>query len=274
MYRQHRAAQGLLRASASSSRWRACWPASSAWITGLRREQSDAPRRRAVQRDRRRAAASSSTRWPTGPGTTSGTTSRTHDVPYNPLHDQFYPSIGCAPCTRAIAVGEDFRAGRWWWEDEAAKECGLHVKHERRRPCRRSEPRMNAPLNLEQLLPELDHTPPRLARGRSHLHPARSRRRLRAPGPAVLRRQGFAGAAAAGREGLQAPQATAASRAPAVPAAARRHRPQLPRSDRVPRPPRRRAGRAAGRGPPRRFDRSAARCAWRTRSNRATATRR
>ena len=42
----------------------------------------------------------------------------THDVPYNPLHDQFMPSIGCAPCTRAIAVGEDFRAGRWWWEDE------------------------------------------------------------------------------------------------------------------------------------------------------------
>jgi phosphoadenosine phosphosulfate reductase len=51
-----------------------------------------------------------------------------HDVPYNPLHDQFMPSIGCAPCTRAIAVGEDFRAGRWWWEDEAAKECGLHVR--------------------------------------------------------------------------------------------------------------------------------------------------
>jgi phosphoadenosine phosphosulfate reductase len=52
----------------------------------------------------------------------------TNDVPYNPLHDEFMPSIGCAPCTRAIAVGEDFRAGRWWWEDEKAKECGLHVK--------------------------------------------------------------------------------------------------------------------------------------------------
>ena len=52
----------------------------------------------------------------------------THDVPFNPLHDEFMPSIGCAPCTRAIAVGEDFRAGRWWWEDEKAKECGLHVK--------------------------------------------------------------------------------------------------------------------------------------------------
>ena len=49
-------------------------------------------------------------------------------VAYNPLHDQFFPSIGCAPCTRAISLGEDVRAGRWWWEDEAAKECGLHVK--------------------------------------------------------------------------------------------------------------------------------------------------
>ena len=51
-----------------------------------------------------------------------------HGVDYNPLHDQFYPSIGCAPCTRAITEGEDFRAGRWWWENETTKECGLHVK--------------------------------------------------------------------------------------------------------------------------------------------------
>jgi len=53
---------------------------------------------------------------------------RLHDVPYNKLHDQFYPSIGCAPCTRPIAMGEDVRAGRWWWEDPTSKECGLHVK--------------------------------------------------------------------------------------------------------------------------------------------------
>ena len=53
---------------------------------------------------------------------------RMHEVPYNKLHDEFYPSIGCAPCTRAIAMGEDVRAGRWWWEDPANKECGLHVK--------------------------------------------------------------------------------------------------------------------------------------------------
>ncbi|MBL8443677.1 MAG: phosphoadenylyl-sulfate reductase [Zoogloeaceae bacterium] len=52
---------------------------------------------------------------------------RLHDVPYNALHDQFYPSIGCAPCTRAIALGEDVRAGRWWWENPETKECGLHV---------------------------------------------------------------------------------------------------------------------------------------------------
>ncbi|MCW5631747.1 MAG: phosphoadenylyl-sulfate reductase [Rubrivivax sp.] len=50
-----------------------------------------------------------------------------HGVPYNPLHDRFFPSIGCAPCTRAVALGEDPRAGRWWWEQEGAKECGLHV---------------------------------------------------------------------------------------------------------------------------------------------------
>lgn len=53
---------------------------------------------------------------------------RLHNVPYNALHDQFYPSIGCAPCTRAVAMGEDVRAGRWWWEDPTNKECGLHVK--------------------------------------------------------------------------------------------------------------------------------------------------
>jgi phosphoadenosine phosphosulfate reductase len=51
-----------------------------------------------------------------------------NDVPYNALHDKFYPSIGCAPCTRAITPGEDIRSGRWWWEAPESKECGLHVK--------------------------------------------------------------------------------------------------------------------------------------------------
>jgi phosphoadenosine phosphosulfate reductase len=49
------------------------------------------------------------------------------DVPYNKLHDSFYPSIGCAPCTRAVTPGEDIRSGRWWWENPEDKECGLHV---------------------------------------------------------------------------------------------------------------------------------------------------
>lgn len=52
---------------------------------------------------------------------------KTRDVPYNRLHDKNYPSIGCAPCTRAVAPGEHVRSGRWWWEDPSGKECGLHA---------------------------------------------------------------------------------------------------------------------------------------------------
>jgi phosphoadenosine phosphosulfate reductase len=51
-----------------------------------------------------------------------------YNIPYNPLHDKGFVSIGCQPCTRAIKEGEDFRAGRWWWEDNSKKECGLHSK--------------------------------------------------------------------------------------------------------------------------------------------------
>ena len=51
-----------------------------------------------------------------------------HNIPYNLLHDRGFPSIGCEPCTRAIEPGEDIRAGRWWWENEFQKECGLHKK--------------------------------------------------------------------------------------------------------------------------------------------------
>ncbi|MGE4241771.1 phosphoadenylyl-sulfate reductase [Ramlibacter sp.] len=98
-----------------------------AWITGLRREQSNA--RADVPAidtsDARRVKINPLADW------TNGDVWHyiaSNAVDYNPLHDEFYPSIGCAPCTRAVAVGEDFRAGRWWWEDEAAKECGLHVK--------------------------------------------------------------------------------------------------------------------------------------------------
>ncbi len=52
---------------------------------------------------------------------------RENQIPYNPLHDKGFISIGCAPCTRAVKPGESFRAGRWWWEDASKKECGLHV---------------------------------------------------------------------------------------------------------------------------------------------------
>ena len=95
------------------------------WITGLRREQSTA--RQTLEREV----------WDDANGLikinpllewTNGDVwdyIKEHDVPYNALHDRGYPSIGCAPCTRAIQPGEDIRAGRWWWE-ASSKECGLH----------------------------------------------------------------------------------------------------------------------------------------------------
>lgn len=59
---------------------------------------------------------------------------RSHDLPYNALHDRGFPSIGCAPCTRAVGPGEDVRAGRWWWELPEQKECGLHSPSKEIRP--------------------------------------------------------------------------------------------------------------------------------------------
>lgn len=52
-----------------------------------------------------------------------------NNIPYNKLHDKGFPSIGCEPCTRAIKSGEPLRAGRWWWESDSQKECGLHADH-------------------------------------------------------------------------------------------------------------------------------------------------
>jgi phosphoadenosine phosphosulfate reductase len=99
----------------------------SAWVTGLRREQSD--HRTAVPFSE--TEANGRIKFNPLADWTWGDVWHhisVNEVPYNPLHDQFFPSIGCEPCTRAIALGEDFRAGRWWWEQEGAKECGLHVK--------------------------------------------------------------------------------------------------------------------------------------------------
>jgi phosphoadenosine phosphosulfate reductase len=98
----------------------------SAWITGLRREQSDA-RGEVPFEDRDDAGRTKLNVLADWTWNDVWHYIASNDVPYNPLHDQFMPSIGCAPCTRAIAVGEDFRAGRWWWEQDNAKECGLHV---------------------------------------------------------------------------------------------------------------------------------------------------
>ncbi|WP_296443660.1 phosphoadenylyl-sulfate reductase [Rhodoferax sp. UBA5149] len=97
-----------------------------AWITGLRREQSGARAEVPLidTTDATRVKINPLANWTWGDVWHFIAINK---IDYNPLHDQFYPSIGCAPCTRAISLGEDFRAGRWWWEDETAKECGLHV---------------------------------------------------------------------------------------------------------------------------------------------------
>ena len=100
----------------------------SAWITGMRRSQSAD---RANLPDQEWDADYGLTKFnPLAEWSEKEVWEyiRSNDVPYNELHDKHYPSIGCAPCTRSIAMGEDIRAGRWWWENEEAKECGLHVK--------------------------------------------------------------------------------------------------------------------------------------------------
>ncbi len=101
------------------------------WICGLRREQS-------VTR-----AAVSKVEWDEGNGLVKfnpladwseaqvWACIKEKGIPYNPLHDLGYPSIGCAPCTRVVAPGGDIRSGRWWWEDPTQKECGLHLKQKR-----------------------------------------------------------------------------------------------------------------------------------------------
>ena len=99
-----------------------------AWITGLRRAQAmtrrDLPQQEfdtanGLEKFNPLADWEEQEVW---------TYLHTFGVPYNALHDRGFPSIGCEPCTRAIAKGEDIRAGRWWWENPATKECGLHRK--------------------------------------------------------------------------------------------------------------------------------------------------
>lgn len=100
----------------------------TAWITGLRRGQS-AGRSEVVELE-------TDSTWglvkanPLAAWTEDDVWAylRAYGIPTNPLHEQGYPSIGCAPCTQAIGPGEDIRAGRWWWENDKKKECGLHVR--------------------------------------------------------------------------------------------------------------------------------------------------
>jgi len=95
------------------------------WLTGLRREQSSARAEvHDIEQQAERAKINPLADWTWGD---VWHCISLNAIPYNPLHDQFFPSIGCAPCTRAVTLGEDFRSGRWWWEQESAKECGLHV---------------------------------------------------------------------------------------------------------------------------------------------------
>ncbi len=99
----------------------------AAWLTGLRAGQSAARARTPlVEADAQRGLLKIN---PLADWSRADVDAFVRDnaVPYNVLHDRGFPSIGCAPCTRAVRVGEDERGGRWWWEQEAKKECGLHV---------------------------------------------------------------------------------------------------------------------------------------------------
>jgi phosphoadenosine phosphosulfate reductase len=98
-----------------------------AWVTGQRRAQSSTRAELHVQEDD--AAHGMAKFNPLADWSEQDVWNyiRDNGVPYNALHDQGYPSIGCEPCTRAVQPGEDVRAGRWWWENPDSKECGLHM---------------------------------------------------------------------------------------------------------------------------------------------------
>jgi phosphoadenosine phosphosulfate reductase len=102
---------------------------SDAWVTGIRRDQSptraETPK---VELDLNNGSIVKVNPLVEWSEDDVWNHIRDNDVPYNTLHDCGYPSIGCAPCTRAIKPGEDVRAGRWWWEDPDTRECGLHAR--------------------------------------------------------------------------------------------------------------------------------------------------
>lgn len=97
-----------------------------AWVTGLRREQGQTRGKTDVlEWDEANQLVKINPLWRWSEAEVWRFI-RQNQIPYNALHDQGFPSIGCAPCTRAIKPGEDVRAGRWWWEQPEQKECGLH----------------------------------------------------------------------------------------------------------------------------------------------------
>lgn len=102
----------------------------AAWVTGLRREQSEtrAAGEPIAKDEHGIAKVSPLLEWTEA---NVWTYILAKKLPYNVLHDRGYPSIGCAPCSRSIEAGQDHRAGRWWWEKADSRECGLHP---RRRP--------------------------------------------------------------------------------------------------------------------------------------------
>ncbi len=97
-----------------------------AWVTGIRREQASTRlnlKVSAYDMDNRMQKVNPLLEWSNAE---VWEYLKHYEVPYNKLHDKFYPSIGCTPCTRAVTAGEDIRSGRWWWEAPETKECGLH----------------------------------------------------------------------------------------------------------------------------------------------------
>jgi phosphoadenosine phosphosulfate reductase len=104
-----------------------------AWITGLRREQSVTRGGLALESSDAEFGLMKFNPLADWSNQDVWDYIRNFEVPYNALHDHGYPSIGCAPCTRAVAAGEDIRAGRWWWEQPESRECGLHAGPDGRR---------------------------------------------------------------------------------------------------------------------------------------------
>jgi len=99
-----------------------------AWITGVRREQADSRQAMAAVEDDTHFGIKKFNPLIEWRETEVWEYIRANDVPYNALHDQHYPSIGCECCTRSVTVGEDPRSGRWWWErEDGVAECGLHA---------------------------------------------------------------------------------------------------------------------------------------------------